>query len=375
MLVKRLTHSDLSYFELYHRRTGMRQKAINLDQQKMRNLFPALQFDANTARYPVTVNAFSWNSPDLTAQQVISLSQKNWRLNGLLRGDLEVDGGDILVCQVLGNEGPPTDRRPAGVAMAIFRPGEQGHEWLDERCPPHGFANISDDELLDVSAEWDDANPAARLIDFLTRGLVELGRDVVNEGDIDALPRLGLRTIERTGTTREAVERLNRLLSAIGLGGETLVDATLEAMLQSCEIASYEWVSLMNATAPVDFRASSNGVSLAIEVKTTKRRHGVPFMISVAELHAARQAAAYEIWRVSEFRLEGDAIMGSLRRGDPKPLVDTTLNWLNTTPEGVRVPGVELRPAAFEWNEALPATCPVSRVPDENWSTEIDLAS
>jgi hypothetical protein len=281
---------------------------------------------------------------------------------------------------MLGDEGPPEVRLPTGIALALVRPGDEGFDWLDQRLPSlrardrGGFITLDDGELLGA-LDWTPKSAVWQLTDFLTRGLAELVEDVVAGADADAVPEIGLRSIERTGTTREAVEKLSRLRAAIGLGGETLVDAVLERMTDRGEIVSYEWVSASNATAPVDFRAMEPARRLSIEVKTTKGAHTVAFVISVAELREAVAAVPYEIWRVSEFRVVEDEIAGTIRRGDPAPLVEATLEWLRTAPEGVKVPSVEFAPSLLAWGEGEPVACPVSRIPNEHWMAEVDLAA
>jgi len=349
----------------------MRQKAINLDQAKMKALFPALATDANTASYTARVDVFVRDMGVLVDEQAITLSQKNWRLNGLLPGPLVVNPGDVLLCQILGDDAPAIDRLPTGVALAVVQQGDQGFEWLRSKCPRNGFAILDDDELLDAES-WDPAGPVWRLIDFLTQGLTGLVDDVLDGADNATIPRLGLRSIERTGTTREAVEKLSRVRAAIGLGGETLIDALLERKRDAGEFESYEWVAALNATAPVDFRAYNRQTTLGIEVKTTKGSHMKKFAISSAELREA-QSAPYEIWRVSTFNVQAEELRGSVRRTDPRSLVDRTLQWLDTSPEGVGVTSVEFAPAALEWSEAEEAACPLSRVPSDNWSREMDL--
>lgn len=377
MLIKALTHSDCSYFEEYYRRTGMRQKAINLDQAKMKALFPTLAAAENTDSFPAEVWVFASGRPPIADEQVISLSQKNWRLNGLLPGDLVVGPGDVLLCQILGDDAPAWARIPTGAALAVVREGEDGYQWLSEQCAPQGFATLDDDVLLDAgdAGEWPANSPAWSLIDFLTQGLTELVDDVVSGDEGGSISRIGLRSIERTGTTREAVEKLHRVRAAIGLGGETLVDALLETRRELGVIASYQWVSLSHATAPVDFLAEQNHTELGIEVKTTKGLHDGPFYISIAELRAAREASAYEIWRVSAFAFDESQLSGVIRRSDPSTLVAEALEWLTTSPAGVSVPSVEVAPRALDWSEAELAACPTSRVPDEDWMEKIDLAA
>lgn len=350
----------------------MRQKAINLDQAKMKSLFPALADDENTTSYMARVDVFAPDVDVIVDQQAITLSQKNWRLNGLLSGHLVVNPGDVLVCQILGDDAPATDRVPTGVGLAVVRDGDQGYGWLKNKCPRHGFANVDDDELLGAET-WDESSPVWQLIDFLTEGLTDLVDDVLAGSDRIAIPRIGLRSIERTGTTREAIEKFARVRAAIGLGGETMIDALLERKRDAGEIKSYDWVSASNATAPVDFRACDATRTIGIEVKTTKGAHEKSFPISVAELREAKAAPPYEVWRVSAFAVKDDELVGLVRRTDPATLVEATLRWLDTSPEGVGVSSVNFAPSALAWSDVETATCPVSRVPNENWTREMDL--
>lgn len=378
MLVKVLTHSDCSYFEEYFRRNSTsRQKAINLDQAKMRALFPALAGAANSTAFQVEVSVFAHGSAPVLDQQAISLSQKNWRLNGLLAGGLVANPGDIIVCQMLGDDAAEADRIPTGIAMALIRRGEHGHQWMLERCAPHGFAFLHDELILEAgeAGEWPTDSPVWQLVDFLTRGLAELVEDVVAIDERGWVALVGLRSVERTGTTREAIDKLQQVRTAIGLGGETLVDAVLEALKNGRVIDSYQWVSLSRATAPIDFVLEDGRVDVGIEVKTTKGDHDTPFFISLGELRAAANMNAYEIWRVSGLRYDLWELSGSIRRTDPSLLVGQTLDWLRTSPLGVSVPTVSVDPHALNWEEEQWASCPTSRIPDEDWFQKINLAA
>ena len=274
----------------------------------------------------------------------------------------------------------PATRIPTGIALALVRPGDQGFAWLDPRLPSlqahgrGGFVTIDDAELLNAET-WTPESAVWQLIDALTRGLSEIVQDVVASGEMGEVPRIGLRSIDRTGTTREAVEKLSRLRAAIGLGGETLVDAMLERMRSAGLLLSHEWVAASNATAPVDFRAQSASSTLSIEVKTTKGSHDRAFIISTSELQEARKVASYEIWRLSDFVARDEELKATVRKADPTATVEQALSWLETAPEGIRVPSVEMSPTSLTWSEPQSATCPASRVPSDQWSSDIDLGT
>lgn len=353
----------------------MRQKAINLDKDKMKSLFPSLVAAENSARYPVRVDWFFSDGPAVEVTQNVTLSEKNWRLNSMPWVTEDVGVGDIVVCQILGDDAPAESRVPTGVALALVKPGDEGFAWLDERLPEGGFANIDDADLFDAR-EWSQDSAIWELIEFLTRGLTELIDDVLADADAASVPKIGLRSIDSTGSTREAVQRLALFRAAIGLGGETLVDAMLEWKCDEGQLVSYEWVSATNATAPIDFRAAvADDGDLSIEVKTTKGVHHIPFFISTAELREARAANSYELWRVSDFTFNEGELAGSVMRGDPSELVSQTLTWLETSPEGIKVPSVQMSPQSMTWTKPESATCPASRVPSETWASEIDLAA
>jgi hypothetical protein len=381
LLAKRLRKTDCSYFEPFFRaHSNSRQKAINLDKNKMRDLFPSLSNAENSTKFPVQVDWFFDSEKPITLVQNVGLSEKNWRLNSMPWVDHEVAEGDIVVCQILSDDVPPGERVPTGIALALVRPGDQGHEWLDQRLPEirvrerGGFVNLDDAALL-AAEDWRQTSAVWQLIDFLTRGVVAMVEGVIADEDGDEIPKLALRSIEDTGSTREAVRGAEKLLAAIGLGGETLVDAYLEDMVERGAIVSFRWISKLNKLAPVDFAARNADVELGIEVKTTKGRHAAPFFISIEELRAGRDIEPYEIWRVSGFTWTETELSGSIRKSDPTDLVKRTLDGITALPQGVKVPTVQMFPSALSWTEPEEASCPRARIPSETWESDINIAS
>ncbi|MCL8251355.1 DUF3883 domain-containing protein [Aeromicrobium fastidiosum] len=327
---------------------------------------------ANSTSFAVQVNWFFGDRPGIETTQNISLSAKNWRLNSMPWVQVDVEPGVIIVCQILGDEPDQDVRVPTGAAFALLRAGDQGFAWLDAQLPAGGFVDIEDAALL-AAEDWTDDSSVRQLINFLTLGLYEIVEDVIGEQTTEVIPRVGLRSLDRTGSTHEAIAHLSSYRSAIGLGGETLVDAVLEQKLVTREFHSYEWVSSRNATAPVDFRASLDGVRIGIEVKTTRGPHRRKFHISTAELNEAQQSRRFEIWRVSQLDHDAEQIRGAIRRADPSELVDETLLWIETTPTGVSVPGVAFDPAALNWTDPESAECSVERVPSPTWASDMDI--
>ena len=351
----------------------MRQKAINLDQNKVRSLFPLLAGSANTDRFVVKVQVFISEMPTISAVQSITLSQKNWRLNGLLRGDLPVSPGDVLLCQLLGDDATTEARIPSGVVLALVHPGEQGFDWLRARCPAHGFGDLDDYALLGAES-WSPDGAVWRMIENLTRGLGEIVEDVITPEERGGVRAAGLRSIDRSGSTREAVEQVSRMRAAVGLGGEVLADDILRRRLSSGLIESYDWIAASDARAPVDFRFVTSGTTVNVEVKTTKGPHETPFFISFAELRQAATGVAYEVWRVSGLSRSNELLAGDVRRTNPSGLARQAVDWAMTAPGGVRIPTFEFRPEAFSWSEPETAQCPVSRIPkSETWLSDFQL--
>lgn len=369
MLAKRLRRSDCSYFESFFRANPQgRQKAINLDKAQMNHLFPALIDAVNTERFPAKVDWFFSDRERISVHQNITLSEKNWRLNSMPWVDVDVEPDiSIILCSILGD---PDLGVPTGLAFALLNPGDQGYDRLDSVLPPGGFEKIDDDFLME-SESWHPSSAVWQLIEHLTRGLPEIVDDVLGDSGASAASRLGLRSIDRTGSTQEAVRALNQFRTAIGLGGETLVDFLLN---KSREFSSHEWVSLSNATASLDFRATRGAAVVAIEVKTTTSYHGRSFHISVSELTEARLAQEYEIWRVSKFAWSPPLIVGEVRRGDPSEIVAIALGWLATSPVGIEVPSLKISPESMSWTPPEKVECPQERVPSRTWMADIRLS-
>src|SRR5690349_21175946 len=125
--IKRLRHSDLTFFEAYFRTTsGSKQKAINLDARIFADLFFPRLSRANADRPRRLLLDLVVTGPDgapaLTLVRKAILEKKNWRLNGeLVNNPIEAPQrfnmlapDDIAVLTFDGDETPTL------VGLALF---------------------------------------------------------------------------------------------------------------------------------------------------------------------------------------------------------------------------------------------------------------
>lgn len=152
----------------------------------------------------------------------------------------------------------------------------------------------------------------------------------------------------------EALRRAREQTDGIGRLGEELVAIHLEHQKKLGVIASFEWVSEINAVAPMDFRLSPiAGVVERIDVKTTTGTFDRPIHISLSELRemAVEPDGPYLIYRVYAAAGDGAKLRIS---NNMKNCAQTVLSSLVGIPAGVIVDAVSVDPGGITFDDEMP---------------------
>jgi hypothetical protein len=312
--VKRLTPSDLTFFDVQFRRVNSgNQKAINLNRNVFVDvLYPtaAVLAGGQPLHFPCELRIFgpdAQQKPNVVMRKIIAAggSQKNWRLNGetvhspsdeaadryanLQRDDLAVfgfnEGGvpsEAVI--VLLSQGSVQD-------ATIFR-------LLNGLVGPGNMAALSDRQLLAAVEASDAGHPIRELLDpELDEALTDAAL-----GSSTAVETLRSRGIRRT--SHKALADARATAERVGRDGEALVNAYLKGLLARGDLAAFTWEAEINATHPFDFTVDRNsGIPCSVEVKSTEGEHERNLIFSHAEIEHAATAANLEIWRIS--KMEG----------------------------------------------------------------------
>jgi Domain of unknown function (DUF3883) len=317
--VKKLTRSDLTFFEYQFRRQNAgNQKSINLNADVfIDDIFPYARTVAAGLphQFPVRLQIFGpglLRTPDNKMRKVIAAggNQKNWRLNGEFVPDPDDDptryhglaAGDLAVFAF---EVSLTKPVPESIALVLVSQAE-----LDDArvlTDLQAFLGTGRMAVLpaDVLAKVSATSPA----DHPIRELLDIEMDVALEeaalGSIDAIGKLRTRPSARRMTT-EALAKARARAEINGLAGECLINIHLQHALADGRIRSFRWVSEENAISPWDFEVvDASGLPVRVEVKSTSGGFDRPIHISQNEVLAAADPAAprtdlYRVFALSD---------------------------------------------------------------------------
>jgi hypothetical protein len=364
LALKRLTASDLTFFEWQFRnRNAGNQKAINLNADVLTGqLYPALDTIARERHNKLGVDLWiagpdAAESVNLQRKIIKGTAYKNWRLDGefvynpegaaerfnvLQPGDIALLGfvgelaPDTVTLLLVGKNTPQDQSLFQGLdeILGTQRMIALESETLGHLCHLQGvpqshpvWSVVSDEDLAEAAA-----GQAPAVGRILTR------------------PRsANLSLIELQEARREA-ERIGRL-------GEELFDIHLRRLLESGEIAGYDWTSDVNAISPYDFRVETIGSTEKQEIKTTKGDFGREFYLSLAELRdMALGEEPYIIGRVYQVTPEGAKLRYSHQL---RAYGQSILDALSTLPDGVTANGVTIRPDETMFDEEINLAGPV----------------
>lgn len=357
--IKRLRHSDLTFFEAYFRRaTGSKQKAINLDARIFADeFFPRLS-RANAERpkrllLDLVITGPN-GAPALTLARKAILEKKNWRLNGeLVNNPLEAPQRfDVLApddIAVLAFDGDDT---PSFIALAIFASASPD----DASAFAALAARIGDESMVATDVDTLRAAFAGLAEGHAAHSIVpdaafeEAVADAAQGGVVGVL-KLG--EIARTHKaapriTPAALERLRRRAFEIGEAGEELIADVMDRDLEAGKFVSHAWVSRTNAAAPYDFtHTNAAGAVTRIDAKTTTGAFTRLFHISGAELlEAASGSGPYLIYRVYELTETGARLR---RSNDITAFARSVLERLKGLQAGIHIDNFSIDPALLTW--------------------------
>jgi hypothetical protein len=319
--VKRLTRSDLTFFEYqYRRQNAGNQKSINLNADVFIDLiFPYARKVAagQPHQFPVRLQIFGpglRRTPDSKTRKVIAAggNQKNWRLNGEFVPDPDDDptryhglaAGDLAVFAFEEGHHQPV---PESIALVLVSQAEPA----DAQVLAALEALLGTSRMALLPAEALGAVSAGSPSDHPIRELLDIEMDTALEeaalGSTDALRKLRTRpSARRMSATALARARANA--EANGRDGELLVNVFLQKAQAEGRIRSFTWVSEDNAISPWDFELITlDGTKIRVEVKSTGGGFDRPIHISQNEILAAAETGAprTDIYRVFAIGSDG----------------------------------------------------------------------
>jgi hypothetical protein len=357
--VKRLTKTDLSFFEPQYRRQNKRsgQKSINLNRDPFVDIlypdFPAIIADrGGELEVPLRISGPGAGFSETRIARKISKGKgyKNYRLNGefvpnpddaATRFD-HLQVGDVAVFAFDGAG------QPSRIRLFVLSAAEADDVAVLEALRPPVHPSMST-----VGAEALSAAVALAPPDHPLRSLF---LDPSDATDLEEAALGGAaatrRLLRKPGTRRISVEELaaaRRRAEDTGREGEQLISDHFERGV--AEVSEWVWRSADNAIHPWDFDLRCADAEVRVEVKATRGDHTAAFHISMAELEAATEMPRYDIYRVSSLGPVG----GELRIAeDVGAFAARIVSALEALPDGVRPDGFTVRPALLERSDPLP---------------------
>lgn len=369
--LKRLTASDLTFFEPHYRNTaGTKQKAINLDADVFVNLlFPALPRRLGMMRDRVIISLSIFGPAAAGAHNVtrkILKQQKNWRLNGELIVNPPEEPGryDVLQRGDFAILAFADELEPSAASMYLVSQSNDPilHSALQASFGSQFSARRGMRALSpSVLGEFLRAVPLPAghpIFDLIDDDLLE---DAAQGGE-DGVQRLQLHRRGR-GVSREELLRAKSSAEYIGRFGEEVLKASFDGNrlqlsyllgtpVPPAMVGSLVWESDVNAISPFDFRLDVDGSPRRLlEVKSTRGDFSNPLHISLAELRElAYGTLPYDIVRIYGLN-EMTARMRICR--NPRPFALDLMRWVDAAPQGTRVDSMTIDPTSLEFCEEL----------------------
>lgn len=355
LAVKRLTASDLTFFEWHFRnRPAGNQKAINLNADVfIDKLYPALPTVATASggRLPIDLYLYGPGAaPEANLQRkIIKISTyKNWRLDGEFIADpIEqperyrgLSPDDLAVIEFRGAT------RPEAMRIVFLSSSVAEDAPLLRLLTPDSMAAISRDELREAVTQSGVAADHPIQVLLATSDL----REAAQSGETALIAAAGRRAVR--SITRDELIQAQLNASVIGEEGEALVNDWLTNEQTSRRILKFTWLSRQNAAAAMDFNADYPDNSTGdLEVKTTTGDFSRPFHLSMAELrHAAASSNPYRIYRVYSLTDEG----ARLRISEPmNALAKRIQDSVRAMPDGIQPDGFVIDPIALEFQAEI----------------------
>lgn len=357
MALKKLTHSDLTFFKCYfsnQKEKPSKQKALNLNSDIfVDELYPELRKSTADTKLPVSLHIYGPGLKDAHVLQrkiLKSKGSKNWRLNGELIYSQENDPqrydslqpGDIAL---IGFDG---DTVPSIICIDFIAASIDEDKALHQvftSILTSAMQKIQSEELKGIVTRLNlpAHHPVYRF--FLDEDLV-----AAVEGDAEAV----LRVYKHSGTVMSSEELITSRQKAayIGSMGEELISQYFQQLINQGKLLDFEWTSRENAVAPYDFKitATDNTISL-LDVKSTSGKFETIFHISRAELITmANGAECYALYRVYDLTENG----GRLRIvSDMRLFAKELLEKLALLPAGISVDSISCSPDLLDFSDSF----------------------
>lgn len=364
LAIKRLTASDLTFFEWHFRNEPAgNQKAINLNANVfVQELYPSLPLIAQAASGRLAIDLFLYGPGlqgeyNLQRKIVKSGAYKNWRLDGEFifnPADMPerfnpLKPGDLVILDFLGDL-QPTSARAVFISKSI--PEDKGlHALIEKALGERSMASWTVSELAELieRAAPPDAHPVNELV--LDSALEDAALKGV-QGTTRLLRRRSGRRLSRQDL-KAALEKAEDT----GWRGEGFVNAYLEKLRRENRISAFEWVSYENAIATNDFTVHVDGKnSLLIDAKSTGGDFDCPVHISASELLAMSESALrYDMYRVFEM---GESNATIRIAEDLGPLAKEILKAFEGLPKGVTPDSVSVKPSTLTFSDGIQITLP-----------------
>ena len=358
LALKRLTEADMSLFEWQFGALGQRAICLN-ETIFVGQFFPAIREATRGNRWiPVDLWIFGPGyRPVINLQRKLirNIGNADLRLGGeLIKNPLDepdrfnalVPGdyafflfeGDVIPSSatvLFVSSGNPDDATLHGTLGRFGLSGRDSMRALEENEVSRIFA----------LAQLPENHPLASFV--LTDELREAAI-----GSAAAAERL-LRRARAPAVSAEALRRAREQAEAIGRLGEELVAEYLEQLRKGGIISAFEWVSEINAVAPMDFRVHPvEGPGERIDVKATTGAFDRPVHVSYSELRemAAQSEGPYRIYRV----FEADGSRAKLRISeDLGAFARNVIAALSSLPPGTVVDAVSVDPTGITFESAV----------------------
>lgn len=359
LAVKRLTASDLTFFEWHHaNQNAGNQKAINLNADVFVNrLYPGITELSIVIGERLPLDLYIYGpglEGELNLQRKIvkGPTYKNWRLNGefvhnppdnLTRfNSLAPD--DFVVMRFLGEIYPnaasmffvaasePEDTRLHQLFSIIIGPGKRS------------MVGISKTELSTLvhRAGLSESHPLHNI-------LIDDALEDAAQNGIEGIRELRRRASNRQ-VSMEALRQARENAGRIGRRGEEFVNVYFTLQKLQGKIQDFGWTSSENAIAPYDFEISIGLGRVYVDVKSTEGEFESTIHISFNELLQMRDSEMYDLYRV--YQIEEKSAKLRIAQ-NLKEFARATLTVLETLPSGVRTDSISVVPEILGFGESI----------------------
>lgn len=361
LAVKRLTASDLTFFESQFRKLSVgNQKSINLNadvfiEQLYENL-PTIA--AATPGGDVVPVSLTIHGPGIAPPYPIARSitkreaYKNWRLNGEFVRDPEdqpgrfdnLVAGDLAVFDFLGD--PIPRKLTLVVVSSVAAPDAALFAGLNPLIPggKKTMVRLTRSQLAAAAATSAENHPIKTIAaDLEFQAALEDAALGGATGAQKLAAKTGAPVSAATLAAAKAAAEKN------GRDGEALAWIYLQELKAQGEASDIEWVASKNAVSPFDFSATIDGVKRKIDAKSTSGQFERPIHMSIAELNVAAAPGSYDIWRVYQMNEDG----ARLRIAKDIAATAKAIIAGISVPAGVTIDSVSIDPASLSWGEEI----------------------